>query len=1427
MTAVAHPPTPVADVDAQPAVDDERRHARSVWRMRLAVWSLALTLLAFVQQPDRIATDTKLDLVVSPIAFLERTLHIWNPQAAFGQLQNQANGYLFPMGPFFAAGEAVGAPAWVVQRAWWALILVVAFLGVIKLTGVLRIGTPATRVAAALAYALAPRILATMGSVSIETWPSAMAPWVLVPAVLAYRGGSIRRCAATSALAVVAIGGVNATATAVAVLPTALFILSAPRWNGRWRFAAPWFLAVVAVTVWWTVPLFLLGGYSPPFLDWIETAATTTAHTTVFESFRGVNHWLTYFVRDWTPLWPGAWLLVNVPVIIVDTALVAGIGLAGLAIRSLPLRTFLLSTTVLGLFLLTMGHVSPDVSSPFAEQIRHALDRALAPLRNVHKFDLLVRLPLALGMAHLLARVRIPPWSRRHARIGATAVAGVAIIGMAIPGLTREVPPQGAFEELPDHWAETAAWLDEHATRGRALVVPGASSGVYEWGTSRDEPLQALTEAPWAVRDGVPLSSAGNIRLLDAIEGRLAEGRGGAGVAAALERAGVTHLVVRNDLDRSVTRSTRPLLVHQAVAQLPGVRWVASFGSATGTHETPTTTTDARLDPPYSAVDVFTVGDPDVDGRVRTYPAAGSVRMSGGPESIVPAGDAGLLDGRAVFIGDDGAHIYDRAPVPLVTDGLRRRSVWFGSTDSNTTEVLRADDDGPFDRVARDYLEEDDPERQTVAVVSGAKDVEASSTASNPRSIPVRGPQYSPWSAVDGDVETAWLSSAPGWAVGQWLTVTLNSPVDIDGVDLTMMDASTVTARATEVTLTTDSGVRTSAIDPTGETQWVPVVPGPTSKVTVTITAVEPGRTGSAGIRELTIPGVAVNRSLRTAPLQTADVGATSHTETVSLSVAPGSRSDCARYGSSWRCGPDLARQGEEDTSLNRLVTLNSGGEYNVSAQVLPRPGEALDELIPVPEGGIRAAASSRMIAGPVGRPQATVDRDPATGWVAAPDDERPTLTLTWEERRTIRGLRFETSTGLAGSRPTRVGIEIAGRTEVHDVDDDGTVRLDRPTRGDGLTITFHGVDPLESRDPDFGVATSLPVGVSEVAVLGADSFRMAIDPTTRTGLFCGSGPELSIDGRIHPTEVVGTVAEILEDRPLELRICGEEAVTLSRGERPVVLSDGPATRPYSVVLTPAAPPRPPSDSMSAEVVTWEPTHREIAVGGRGEPMVVVVPENDNAGWQATLDGEVLEHARVDGWAQGYVVPTGEKGVITLTYRPDGTYRAALGAGLAAVLLVIVVALIPGRRRGSQSQANGRGRNRPRRTADRHGSRAALGGVLAGVIGLWLLGGSAGLWAAAAAATLGVALHWRPAIASRLPILVVSGVLVAAVLAARRPWPDYEPGSHAPETQVAVLVAVAIAILPIAVARLLGRVSRVSRGGGVSSAPPDAQSSDS
>ncbi|MGB3771545.1 MAG: alpha-(1-_3)-arabinofuranosyltransferase family protein, partial [Rhodococcus sp. (in: high G+C Gram-positive bacteria)] len=187
------------------------------WRFFSALGAL---VLSFLQAPGLVVADTKYDLTQNPLGFLSRASHLWTSDATLGQVQNQAYGYFFPHGSFFAAGDLLGLPGWVTQRLWWAALLFAGFWGIVRLCEALGVGSRGSRVVAAVAYVLAPRVITTLGSISSESLPMMLAPWVLIPLVRVFSGRavSIPRAAACSAVAVALMGAVNAVATAAATL---------------------------------------------------------------------------------------------------------------------------------------------------------------------------------------------------------------------------------------------------------------------------------------------------------------------------------------------------------------------------------------------------------------------------------------------------------------------------------------------------------------------------------------------------------------------------------------------------------------------------------------------------------------------------------------------------------------------------------------------------------------------------------------------------------------------------------------------------------------------------------------------------------------------------------------------------------------------------------------------------------------------------------------------------------------------------------------------------------------------------------------------------------------------------------------------------------------------------------------------------------
>src|SRR3954453_4299829 len=147
-----------------------------MWRPRLGCPSvparihthavpLALSLLAFVlavlQRPGWSSSDTKIALHTEPIRFLGDITSLWTPSSGLGGVESaQYAGYLFPMGPFFALGHALGLGDWLVDRLWLGLLLAVGCWGMVRLAEALgAAGTRAGMAAAGLLYLLNPYVV--------------------------------------------------------------------------------------------------------------------------------------------------------------------------------------------------------------------------------------------------------------------------------------------------------------------------------------------------------------------------------------------------------------------------------------------------------------------------------------------------------------------------------------------------------------------------------------------------------------------------------------------------------------------------------------------------------------------------------------------------------------------------------------------------------------------------------------------------------------------------------------------------------------------------------------------------------------------------------------------------------------------------------------------------------------------------------------------------------------------------------------------------------------------------------------------------------------------------------------------------------------------------------------------------------------------
>jgi arabinofuranan 3-O-arabinosyltransferase len=1346
---------------------------RSLERLWLATTMLALALAVFSQSAGNAAADTKLDLVVSPLRFLGRALRLWDPTGNAGQLQNQAYGYLFPIGPFYAVLHAMGVAPWEMQRAFESVLVALAFLGTYRLSRRMGVDAFWPALGAGLVYALAPRVLSELTSISAELMPVAVLPWVMIPLVDGAAGGSPRRAAARSGVALLFAGGVNAAAT-VAILPVpALWLLTRARGSRRNALAGWWALAVALACAWWALPLVLLGRYSPPFLDWVESSSTTTIPTSLLAVLRGVDHWLAYLGPG---VWPGGWILVAGRAAIVATTAVAAIGLVGLSRRRVPHALFLWSCLLLGLVVITLGHAAA-VGPPGAGAWRELLDGPLVPFRNIHKFDPLVRLPIALGFGHVLLRlaasrdpvraVRGAPVRLPRRLVGYALVVAIGAVAVA-PIWTNHLVSKQRVTPVASWWSSTAEWLGAHAHGARALVVPGSASPVYLWGGTVDDAIQPLAATPWTVRGAVPLTQAGYIRLLDSVEATLAGGAGDPDLAPLLSRAGIGYVVLANDLDTLDSQSTPLVYVRAALENSPGIHLRAGFGQPVGGSLSPYIALDAGGSVARPAVQIYSVDGST--GRAALQPLSSAVRATGSSDALPQLVERGLDPGQAVLFGADGGDLAVGSVV--TTDGIRRREASFaGSLTPSATMTQGATYTQA--RPQHDYLP-DHPGTLSAYRYEGIADVSASSSGADGLAFLNRSQANGPWSALDADPRSAWQSTGLG-AVGQWLEVRFDHPVTTATVQVRFGVVDDGPAPlATKVTVTTDTGTATESVLPSTAPQQLRLPRGPTSRLRVTIAEVaDRSRGSSVAIADLAVPGVS--------PVRTLVVPSRRDSQMFAFDTASGFRSRCLQLAVGTVCDPVYGAVGQEDSGLNRTFTA-AAGDYRAAATVRLAGGPGLDALLDA-GNPTRASASSVGSTDPRQRPGAAVDGDPGTIWQAAQGDINPVLTLRLPGPREVTGLTLRTPATAPVAVPLAVTVSLTRGKHLErwagDLPADGHVELGRAVRANRISIRIDRATVRTSAASVANRSRLLAVGIGEAEV---DGVPRPEQPST-VHVACGSGPTLDVDGRVIRLRIDAARSDVLAGRPVDAVPCGQQPLPLAAGEHRVDLSSTDLASPSSVTVSrvgfrlgqPGAP-------GNLRITYWRATDRAVRVDTAARSLLVV-HENANPGWRATLDGRGLRPVRVDGWEQAFVVPAGASGTVVLRFAPQRSFEVALVVGIVAALALVCLAAI--------------GSSRPARPADPPSGDAGppsallLGGL---VVAGGLLTGWAGvvIVAAVCVAVVLVGPSLRPWSA-----LVAGGVLVVAgVVVSRAGQTRIFAEQNSGRVQLLCLAAIAIGAVP-------------------------------
>ena len=1247
-------------------------------------------LLALAQRTGVATADTKIDLHVEPLRFLGDVASVWSSSGGLGQVQaGQYAGYLFPMAPFYAGGNLLGLPPWLIERLWLGTLLALGAWGVVRLLDALfeRERGIAHAVAGA-AFVLNPYVVVLGNRTSVTLLGLAALPWLLL---CVHRGLHDPRGwwwpVAFALVLASSGGGVNAAVTAwVLVGPLLLLVyevlVRSVSWSAAARLVLRTAVLCVLASLWWIVPVIEHARFGLNFLPFTESVGAIWATTSLSEALRGQGYWISYlgtgFADRPTPYFDSVGPLLFGPLVVAATLLVPGLALGGFAwTRRLAYAPFFLALFLLGTLIVSAGF--PE-GVPLRRALTFTYNNAepVQFLRTTHKAAALVMLAVAClaGMAAAEA------WNRlgsRGPRVALVALAGLLIALSGWPLVRGQaIDGQVAYGEVPSSWELAARDLDRDLPPStRAIVLPGQLFPFYEWGGTQDPVLPALAERPVAVRGTVPFSDLRGADLLLTTDSLVQQRRVTADqLVPLLELMSAGAVVTGTDDDLGRSGAIDPAAAERLL-RIGGVE---------------------QSERTYGEAQAFapeTLGARELLPEVRRHPVADPrpmVRLEpSGPELLVDGSAAGLAGLAALgALPGDLPILYaaDRSPAEIrrsaaagaelvVTDSNRRRVVVSSRARQAVGATLGAADPISPDGALLNPFADRGSAAQTVAEYEGGVSyVRAPFSPNFPQF-----PEHRAFSALDGSPDS-WWSADPNLDRPQhWLEIGLTEPRDIAYVDVLPQREGDV-----EITKLTAGG-RTWPVRP----GWnrLPVDLKKADRLRVAIAdSTDAGGNSAGGLAEVRVPGLRP-RELDRVP--TVLSGALTGRDLVRSSLSylftresgddPFGRDSDAqreRHPTSPLAGGEasgVARAGDAETQLARVFELPAARSFTVEALVSPSPDapdSAFDRLLGR-RGPARFESSGRLRGLPENRASQAFDGDRSTAWVA-PDSEGAFVEWSTPRPRTLSRLSLEPPVD-AVSFPTAVELEWpTGRSEKLEVSPAGEVLLPEPVRAKRFRLKVVGT---ERPDPA-PVAVPEAVGIGEVTGPGVPS----AEPVR---------PGTAIRGRCEITVEVG-------GRRIGLRARGDD----SDLEAGVAIRAFPCAGPVS--LQPGQHTlRTSSQTFRTEVLRLRsdaPAGAPAQVGGgrvidsgtRGRGRVddvrlsnqddswLVLGESYNRGWRAWCGDQSLgEPEPIDGYANGWRLE-GACETARFAFAPNGRARISLLiSGLA--VLVMAVFLVVRRRR--------------------------------------------------------------------------------------------------------------------------------------------------
>jgi arabinofuranan 3-O-arabinosyltransferase len=1276
-----------SDAETQPALSRTRLSQAS--RSRKVMWGLlAVGLIAFpfLSLPGKYVFDTRDTLWLNPGSYLSKALVLWRSSPYLGHEQH--DGIAVPMGVVVWLLRSIGLAAWAAERVWHGLLIFVSAATTILLVDRLRgRRTILAPLAAGLIYGLTPY---TFGYGLPFT--GVYLPYVLLPLLLliTLRGVEEKGLLwpALFGLTMFAMGGGNGAPqayvllSAAALIAWAVFAEHTSSFGAAVRFGLCSLLFMIGLNAYW---LFLLGSKEVSnALTFSEQPSIINVSSSASEAIRGLGFWQFYGGDQFGPWLPTVRnYITSMPLILTGFAIPVSALLSAWLVRW-RYRLFFVFLAIVSV--IVAGGLFPVASStPFGRALVWAYDHVpgAAGLRTTYKVTAQLNLALAVlvafGLDALWRRLRSVPrvvlW-----RSVVLATLFVVVAANAYPLWTgRLYNPARGVAGIPSYWKQAVAFLDKRDQESRAFFAPATSWATYRWGAIKE----GITATDWNLSSVTPIRLPVGERygsnLLAAIEEPYLDGLPAPGTAALLRYLGVRYVVLQNDLDWQRSHTARPAEL-QSLLNDPDLQTFTSFGRPGQNVVDPAAPQDAlssmeRELPPVSILSVI--------NPVRVVRAEGPdpIVISGDGFGLASVARAGLLAGRPplLYSGQltpqalqavlDGTH-----PSFVVTDSNRRR-VWYFT--------------GP--RSPRSYTL---PAGQTLAgrdtgylLFGSAADTQSVAVYPHLRSITASGygsqfgadPQFRPANAFDGDPATWWVVGIGGQPAGSWIQAVLDQPRTLSSIQVNVPTAQWIRAIA-RVRLEFSDG---STVDSTLHrgTNNISFSERRTSLLRLRIEQATPspgeGQPGAA-IGDIVIPG------LDTAEVIQVPNDLFDDARAISLGLERIASLPLTYLFERSRSG--IPGEVDEETRIARRFEVPAQATYSLSvrAHLNPlAPDDVIDNVLFGPEP-VRVTSSSRFLNNPALRGSAAFDGDPRTEWVPA-GSVGESVSIQFPGRQ-VSFIEIDTGTGsdrtrvLQASATFSDGSTVTGT--VHDADS-GRIFLAFPPKA--TSIVTVRIDRVLS----IGGGPEQPVSIKEIHIAGVDP--VTVNPGAR--LPCVVGPDYSIDGTFVPVRPRGTVGDLLGGEQLVVGPCDGSTVSLDAGWHDIVARGG--LQPDSLTLSTGgstvvagAPYRLPS-------ISYESLRAggfDVAVGDAATPYYLVIGQNHDPGWRASIGGRDLGPPMLlDGYSTGWWISQPGSYIVQIRFEPQRRYLLAVlvtGATLVAALAVVAVNLRR-RRRGGKSPIRG------------------------------------------------------------------------------------------------------------------------------------------